>query len=102
VGASVPPLGLSNRALDQSKSPVLLSRAFRTDCRITVLSAVDEQTTQPEEKGFNHEHISISGEMSGLPYEAVLANSTLWPEVEKLYGHGYEVSPLPTCAQDST
>lgn len=73
VGASVPPLGLSNRALDQ---------------------AVEENDKADEaaaDRGFNHEHISISDEMHTLPTEAVLASATLWPEIEKLYGHGYEV-----------
>jgi hypothetical protein len=28
------------------------------------------------------------------PFEAELASVTLWPEVEKVFGHGYEASPL--------
>ncbi|KAJ9096361.1 hypothetical protein QFC21_005182 [Naganishia friedmannii] len=68
VGASVPPLGLSNRALSKP---------------------VDADPSQ--DRGFNQEHISISDTLESLPTEGVLGSSTLWPEIEKLYGHGYEL-----------
>ncbi|KAJ9119509.1 hypothetical protein QFC22_003217 [Naganishia vaughanmartiniae] len=68
VGASVPPLGLSNRALSK---PV--------------------EADPSQDRGFNQEHISISDTLDSLPTEGVLGSSTLWPEIEKLYGHGYEL-----------
>ncbi|WVF71999.1 hypothetical protein IAT40_006810 [Kwoniella sp. CBS 6097] len=68
-GATVPPLGLSNRALQ--KAP-------------TDSDAV-------EKHGQNEAHISISHTLTTLPTEEELATSTLWPEIEKIYGHGYEL-----------
>lgn len=58
AGATVPPLGLSNKAVDEVIAQNTVSQ-----------SAI---TTRP-------------------PFEAELASMTLWPEVEKVFGHGYEV-----------
>nr|ODN87872.1 elongator complex protein 2 [Cryptococcus depauperatus CBS 7841] len=68
-GATVPPLGLSNRALQ---------KAPRAEDVI-------------EKQGQNEAIISISHTFTTLPTEEELATSTLWPEVEKVYGHGYEL-----------
>ncbi|WVQ98910.1 hypothetical protein IAU59_006041 [Kwoniella sp. CBS 9459] len=68
-GATVPPLGLSNRALQ--KAP-----------------AADDAV---EKQGQNEAHVSISHTLTTLPTEEELATSTLWPEIEKIYGHGYEL-----------
>ncbi|KAG9016250.1 hypothetical protein FRB90_003604 [Tulasnella sp. 427] len=61
IGASVPPLGLSNKAALEG------DETFR------------ERDTQP---------------VAAPPNEGELANTTLWPEVEKLFGHGYELYAL--------
>ncbi|KAK8869580.1 hypothetical protein IAR55_000147 [Kwoniella newhampshirensis] len=68
-GATVPPLGLSNRALQ--KAPV--------------------DGDAVEKQGQNEAIISISHILTTLPTEEELATSTLWPEIEKVYGHGYEL-----------
>lgn len=70
-GATVPPLGLSNRALGKD------------------LDATDVPTA-------NQAVHSVSRAFSSLPTEEELASTTLWPEVEKVYGHGYEVRLFPT------
>ncbi|TFK28799.1 elongator complex protein 2 [Coprinopsis marcescibilis] len=59
AGASVPPLGLSNKAIGES------------ECTSQAL-AVGEL------------------DWSRRAYDGELASSTLWPEVEKVFGHGYE------------
>ncbi|WWC89777.1 uncharacterized protein L201_004703 [Kwoniella dendrophila CBS 6074] len=73
-GATVPPLGLSNRALQ--KAPAV--------------------TDKIEKEGMNEAIISISHTLTSLPTEEELATSTLWPEIEKIYGHGYELVCVST------
>lgn len=70
-GATVPPLGLSNRALGKNM-------------------------TEPEIKTQNESRDSVSAALTTIPTEEELSSSTLWPEIEKIYGHGYEVRLTPT------
>ncbi|KAK0530646.1 Elongator subunit elp2 [Tilletia horrida] len=72
IGASVPPLGLSNRAIFDESGPV---------------------TYEPNESGqpIGSAKTSISDVFKSPPNEDELHVSTLWPELDKLYGHGYEL-----------
>ncbi|EPE04238.1 rna polymerase ii elongator subunit [Ophiostoma piceae UAMH 11346] len=74
--ANMPVLGLSNKAVDddggEAPQPVEISQTPET-CEGAETS--EATTARP-------------------PYEDTLARSTLWPETEKLYGHGYEISCL--------
>ncbi|KII94803.1 hypothetical protein PLICRDRAFT_33611 [Plicaturopsis crispa FD-325 SS-3] len=60
LSASVPPLGLSNKAISSTR---------------------DEGDDAYVERG---------SERIRRPFEGELASATLWPEIEKVFGHGYE------------
>ncbi|KAH7345263.1 WD40 repeat-like protein [Rhizoctonia solani] len=62
VGASLPPLGLSNKATDETES---------------------SNDDLPPAEAATHP-----------PFDGELATVTLWPETEKLFGHGYELHTL--------
>ncbi|CAG9817395.1 unnamed protein product [Phaedon cochleariae] len=74
-GASVPSLGLSNKAV-------------YTDDNIDQATSMDKKNPYPEESHFQ------ATDMIEPPTEETLLQNTLWPETQKLYGHGYEVYSL--------
>ncbi|CAG9826810.1 unnamed protein product [Diabrotica balteata] len=74
-GASVPSLGLSNKAV-------------YTNDNFEQTLPVDKKNPYPEESQFT------ATELTEPPTEETLLQNTLWPEVQKLYGHGYEVYSL--------
>uniref|UniRef100_V5ESK5 Elongator complex protein 2 n=1 Tax=Kalmanozyma brasiliensis (strain GHG001) TaxID=1365824 RepID=V5ESK5_KALBG len=71
VGASVPPLGLSNRAVFEGSS----------------IQEAPSASGQP----IGSAKESLSAVLRQPPSEEQLSVETLWPELEKLYGHGYEL-----------
>lgn len=77
--ANMPVLGLSNKAID----------AVDDDQEIAPIDDRDRDAIDPAsivKKSYL--------EIDHPPYEETLSRHTLWPESEKLYGHGYEISCL--------
>ncbi|KAJ3076285.1 Elongator subunit elp2 [Podochytrium sp. JEL0797] len=74
VGAAVPALGLSNKAILSNSS------TLDTNAQLTFEAQAPEIIHAP-------------------PLEQYLMQHTLWPEVQKLYGHGYEIMAL-TASKD--
>uniref|UniRef100_A0A1A9WBK9 Elongator complex protein 2 n=1 Tax=Glossina brevipalpis TaxID=37001 RepID=A0A1A9WBK9_9MUSC len=73
-GASVPSLGLSNKAVyNTTKSEPLETRHVKDEYPENYFVAVSFETP---------------------PQEETLKQNTLWPEIQKLYGHGYEIYAL--------
>lgn len=72
--ASMPVLGLSNKATDAQSLP----------------SGHDDADAVPPMS--SPEVLTMPLDADEPPTEDLLARHTLWPEYEKLYGHGYEIS----------
>ncbi|KAJ3178530.1 Elongator subunit elp2 [Gaertneriomyces sp. JEL0708] len=72
LGASVPALGLSNKAVYENDTTLELTTDFRN---MSAYAAAPAQLTGLDKP----------------PLEQQLLQGTLWPEVEKLYGHQYEI-----------
>ncbi|KAK2004525.1 WD domain-containing protein [Colletotrichum falcatum] len=78
-GANMPVLGLSNKAID----------AVDDDQEVQADSQYDREAIDPA--------TIVRKSMLDIdhpPFEESLSRHTLWPETEKLYGHGYEISCL--------
>ncbi|KAL2862988.1 6-phosphofructo-2-kinase-domain-containing protein [Aspergillus lucknowensis] len=73
--AQIPVLGLSNQAVGEE-------------------APVDGDTPEAESAGQAQANQLILSNSTRPPLEDQLARYTLWPEHEKLYGHGYEISAV--------
>ncbi|KAJ4008653.1 Elongator subunit elp2 [Fusarium irregulare] len=77
--ANMPVLGLSNKAID----------TVEDDQEIQPIDDRDREAMDPASI-VKKSHLEIDHP----PFEETLSRHTLWPETEKLYGHGYEISCL--------
>lgn len=77
--ANMPVLGLSNKAID----------AVDDDAEIQPVDDRDRDAMDPASI-VKKSQLDIDRP----PFEEILSRATLWPESEKLYGHGYELSCL--------
>lgn len=73
--ASLPTLGLSNKAENDGPS---------------------ENDVGGSSEQENNISFSVLAQLQGPPTEDELQRHTLWPEIEKVYGHGYEIVSLDT------
>lgn len=88
--AAVPALGLSNKAVEESSEPVGRDEDGEA---VQTLHEEDQQIgTAPVD------NVNIATDRP--PLEDQLQRLTLFPEVEKIYGHGYEVTTLAVPCKD--
>ncbi|XP_030781645.1 elongator complex protein 2 isoform X2 [Rhinopithecus roxellana] len=85
-GATVPALGLSNKAV------------FQGD----IASQPSDEEELLTSTGFEYQQAAFQPSiLTEPPTEDHLLQNTLWPEVQKLYGHGYEIFCV-TCNSSKT
>lgn len=78
--ANIPALGLSNKAIETLEDSQPFDRGIEPNKASDPSSGADSKQSNLENP----------------PLEDQLARHTLWPEREKLYGHGYEISAVAT------
>ncbi|GAB5592388.1 Elongator subunit elp2 [Umbelopsis nana] len=78
VGANLPALGLSNKAVFEGDA----STMFDENEDAAALQSYAHPSATPT---------SLLQTLEHPPFEEHLMQHTLWPEIEKLYGHGYEI-----------
>ncbi|KAK4241458.1 Elongator complex protein 2 [Achaetomium macrosporum] len=85
--ANMPVLGLSNKAISTIDDDADLSTLTTTDPSNPTKDrdALLDPASMVRKSALEIDH---------PPFEESLSRHTLWPEVEKLYGHGYEISCL--------
>ncbi|XP_057293531.1 elongator complex protein 2-like isoform X2 [Hydractinia symbiolongicarpus] len=91
LGATVPVLGLSNKAVYEGDIKSWDNQSTR-DSQPMKASAFANEDPAP----FNPTLISAP------PIEDVLVQNTLWPEVQKLYGHGFELFAISASPDGTT
>ncbi|KAG0000833.1 Elongator subunit elp2 [Entomortierella chlamydospora] len=80
VGANLPALGLSNKAIFENDIAAMVE-AQETEDYLSHQAYVSTGATPT----------SLIETLTHPPFEEHLLQHTLWPEVEKLFGHGYEL-----------
>ncbi|KAH9432481.1 hypothetical protein MCOR02_007176 [Pyricularia oryzae] len=91
--ANIPVLGLSNKAVDAVDDQT-------ADQAEAEAEAAEVEAAMSGNKPADNENATVyrasALDFDRPPYEDSLSRHTLWPEIEKLYGHGYELSCLAT------
>jgi elongator complex protein 2 len=85
--ANMPVLGLSNKAIS----------TIDDDADLSTLATADPSNPSSDRDALLDPASMVRKsalEIDHPPFEESLSRHTLWPEVEKLYGHGYEISCL--------
>ncbi|KAF3771252.1 WD40 repeat-like protein [Cryphonectria parasitica EP155] len=89
--ANMPVLGLSNKAtVDEEDAAAAAATAAAAAADASSTGATTVVINDPETAN----GVAVMAAPHRPPLEEALSRHTLWPEVEKLYGHGYEISCL--------
>ena len=89
--ANIPVLGLSNKAISSVK-----------DDETAVNGTLEPSIEERDAIDPNIVVHKSTMQLDHPPFEDHLARHTLWPEHEKLYGHGYEISAVATSHDGSS